>query len=146
MRAVPPNQWVELTDLVRFDEPVRVENGHPSLRSAAPCRFETIDYDPFDDVLEIQISFEGGTIRLLIDDPREIRFEPGEGLEVDSLDQTVEIHPAPPTVDHRARPRAGDVAKPKVAGRGAEPGQPSSMASTMPTTTARIGATLRSTI
>jgi hypothetical protein len=93
VRAVPPNQWVELTEMVSFDGPVVVEHRHPSLRTVDTCRFGVIDYDPFEDVLEIQIGLDGGEIRLLIDDPQEIRFTPGEGLEIESLDQTVGIHP-----------------------------------------------------
>lgn len=91
MRRIPPSEWIELHDLVSFEDTIVIEHAHPTLYDGAHCEYLAVDYDPFEDVLEIMVSTAGKPFRLLIDDPQEISLEPGLAFEIASRHDRVLI-------------------------------------------------------
>lgn len=90
-------------ETVSIEGPVRVAHSHPVFSTSDPVRLETVDYDPFDDVLEIRLRHHQRQLRLLLDDPQTIRLDPGETLQVIARFQHLEIRRL---AVHRGRPAA----------------------------------------
>ena len=70
MSDVPRKAWIEWLDELAVDGPTRVE-AHPGGDSAEGI-LTRIDYDPFDDVLEVVVSTSGSLKRFLLDAPTTI--------------------------------------------------------------------------
>ena len=83
---------MELHESVRFDGPVAVDHPHPVLGPSVPCRFVAIDYAPFEDVVELRVEINGSEVRLLLDDPKEIRVDPGSSLVIETRSHQVAVH------------------------------------------------------
>lgn len=94
MRRVPPAEWIDLHETVVIDGPVTVNHPHPALQGCSRCRLVLVDYAPFEDVLEIRLNHDGAEIRLLVDDPQEIRIEPGASIEIRTRNDLVDVRQA----------------------------------------------------
>lgn len=69
MRRIDRIDWMGWFEALTFEGPVELV---PSRRTTVSWRLDRADYDPFDDVIELVLSDDLATFRLLIDGPSEI--------------------------------------------------------------------------
>lgn len=93
MRRLSRSEWIER--LQGLSPGASVEVRHPALSGDATWRLRSAEFAPFEDVVEVVLSGEGGVVRVLIDQPLEIWADDGDGgvrsLEIRSNDASVVV-------------------------------------------------------
>jgi hypothetical protein len=107
MRQVVRNDWIEALGALSHDQVAVDPLASPGSRPHS-WRLRHAEFAPFDDLIEIELSDEGGTMRVLIDHPLEMWVDetgphPGrllitsdEGPLLLSFDSSIEARPARP--------------------------------------------------
>ena len=75
MRRIPRVEWMEWFAELAIHGPIDlmpIERSNSCADPGTPWRLERADYDAFDDVLELVLSDQTGSLRLLVDGPSEV--------------------------------------------------------------------------
>lgn len=93
MRRLNRSEWVERLQGLSMGAVVEVH--HPALTATSGWRLSSAEFAPFEDVIEVVLTGDGGLVRVLIDQPLEIWADDADGgvgsLEIRSKDASVVV-------------------------------------------------------
>jgi hypothetical protein len=78
MRAVPRREWMEFLDGLDVGGEVNLVSSHLDHPTGVRWMIQKADFEPFERVIEIVLDNHEARVRLLIDNPRTVRFEGDE--------------------------------------------------------------------